>query len=284
MKRLLLVVGLSLTAIDAWAINPQFESFFVDVCGSSPTGTLAVRCAETPAGTGDLSTDSESSLNPNQTLSPADSGLAAARSASEQAQERADRALSGQQQEDAVQIGPFSLLLNVDAASAELDRSVDSDGERASDSDSWGVELGFDYRVNPKWVVGMFVDWESSQLEFDADIPGVLFTPQSNAGKSDADRVGVTAFGAVDTSANSFWSSASATSAQITRSRATPYSRLPVEPCRKPTCAPKPTSTAQTSSPACIGVICATGTPGSSDPTWVFSTHAAKSTAIASGT
>lgn len=185
------------------APNPAYQAFLFNVCGSTPTGALLARCAETPGSLGNVSTDSESSLNPNQTLTTADTGLAAARAADEQTRERIERVRAGEIPENALQVGPFSLLINANYASEQRDRDITSDSERGYDSESWGGQLGFDYRANPHWVVGLLVDWRASDLEFDQEIPGVNFVPQSDAGTNNADRLGFTAFGVVDTSENS---------------------------------------------------------------------------------
>jgi hypothetical protein len=65
----------------AHAQNAAFQGFFEDVCagGGSPTGNLSARCGDTPGGGGDLSGDSESSLNPSQIVTSNESGLLRAR-------------------------------------------------------------------------------------------------------------------------------------------------------------------------------------------------------------
>lgn len=194
---------LATVSVPVRAANPAFQSYFFSVC-TNPSGALAARCAETPGATGNLSGDSESSLNPSQTLTAGDGGLAAARAASEQARDRAERARAGDDDANAVQVGPFSLLVNARGTFAESDRTVDVDAERGYEADAWGAELGLDYRLNDAVVIGALVIWETADTEFDAENPGVNFVPQENAGEIDSDRLGLTAFASFDVSERSY--------------------------------------------------------------------------------
>ena len=250
-----------------------------------PTGALAARCAETPGGLGNLSGDSESSLNPNQTLTAADSGLAAARAANEQTRERIEQARDGNASGNQVHVGPFSLLVNANVASAQRDRSAGSDSERGYDSDSWGGQLGFDYRLNPHAVVGVLVDWQSSSLEFDRELAGVNFVPQSDAGSNDA----------VPLRCHGIWRArdlgALVSAIQrrvpergIQRLCVAPCSRNPVARSRRPTWSRTPTSTAPIRSRDCSGDICTTRARGSSVRTLDFSTRVATSMGTANRT
>ena len=82
---------LSLTAMaatpTAHAANADLQNFFFDAC-VNPAGLLATRCAQTPGGLGDLSADSESSLNPSQTLSRNDGSLSAAQQRAQAVRDR----------------------------------------------------------------------------------------------------------------------------------------------------------------------------------------------------
>jgi outer membrane lipase/esterase len=195
--------GILAGASAAHAANAAFQDYFFTVC-DSPSGALAARCAETPGGTGDLSGNSESSLNPSQTLAGGDAGLAAARVANEHARDRAARVRSGETDTDAVRVGPFSLLINARGTFTEYDRTPDADAERGYDRDEWGAELGFDYRVSDALVLGALLVWETADTEFDRENPGVNFVPLENAGAIDTDRFGVTLFAALDVGARSY--------------------------------------------------------------------------------
>jgi outer membrane autotransporter protein len=197
------VGALMAISLPAWSANPEFQAFLFDAC-VAPTGALAARCAQTPGSTGNVSSDSESSLNPSQTLSTGDSANSAARAASEHARDRAERAREGERDEAALQVGPFSLLINARGTFEEWDRRVDVDEERGLEADAWGAELGGDYRVNDRWVVGALAVWETSEAEFDKENAGVNFVPQESAGEMNVDRLGVVGFTSFDTSETSF--------------------------------------------------------------------------------
>jgi uncharacterized protein YhjY with autotransporter beta-barrel domain len=179
------------SAPSALAVNPNFQAFFFDVC-TSATGALAARCSETANGEGDLSGDSESSLNPSQVLNANAAGLAAARARSKQAQERADRLDSAVEQVFA--IGGASLLAHLRVSGEQVDRRVDVDTERGYDQDGRSLELGVDYRVSATTVLGVIANYDDNRLRFDAEAPGVNFSPARRAGQIESKLNGVTAF------------------------------------------------------------------------------------------
>jgi uncharacterized protein with beta-barrel porin domain len=194
------VIGIQATQ-SVHADNADFQNFFFDAC-TNPTGTLATRCAETPGGTGDLSGNSESSLNPSQTLSSNFTPLENARYKMARASERIDE-LTGDSEtptsasQNRLDIGPFSLLLNGGRTWIDRDRDI-NDAERGYDGDVWSAELGLDYRVSDQAVIGGFLGYENTDYDYDKDESGVNFTPQNNSGKDEADSYSLTLFGAYD--------------------------------------------------------------------------------------
>jgi outer membrane autotransporter protein len=194
MALLLAAVGI---APPAHAANPELQAFFFDVC-ASPSGLLATRCAETVDGLGDLSSDSESSLNPSQTLSAASAARTTARVRGREARERGEGA-HGQGEASgssgaALDLGPLSLLVNGRFLSEEQSRRVDLDAERGYRLDAWGAQLGVDRRFGPGFVAGAMVTWETSELEYDRERPGTAFTPVGRAGTVDQDSLGAAVF------------------------------------------------------------------------------------------
>jgi len=188
------ILALALQPSGAFATNAEFQNFFFSVC-SNPTGALAARCGETNGGLGDVSGDSESSLNPSQTLSSNDAALEAAQRRSREIRERLRAKHEvGDNGNEKVDLGPFSLLLNAKSSSAESDKVVDVDAERGYDLDQVGVEVGLDYRMNDTVVMGVLVQWEQSELAFDNENPGANFTPIGEAGEIETDSLGVTAY------------------------------------------------------------------------------------------
>lgn len=193
----LATTSLLLATVEAQAANADFQDFFFDVCGA-PTGALATRCAETPGGLGNLSGDSESSLNPSQNLSHTLTSSSLAQTRSKEARERGERLREGEvvdEQADAqVVAGPFSLLVNVHATWFERDVAASSAG-RGFDGDSSAFEIGVDYRLSERSVIGAIAGVERAEYDFDAENPGVNFVPASNAGSVESDDLYLTLFG-----------------------------------------------------------------------------------------
>ena len=94
-KGLGLALVLWMGALPASAQNARFQNFMFSVCTGAPTGALTTRCGETPGGGGDISTDSEDSLNPSQTVRLNEAGLERARALSREIQERLESRREG---------------------------------------------------------------------------------------------------------------------------------------------------------------------------------------------
>jgi uncharacterized protein YhjY with autotransporter beta-barrel domain len=200
------VAGILLAAVEARSANPDFQAFFFQVCGT-PSGALASRCAETPGGLGNLSGDSESSLNPSQNLSQTATAATLAQARSKQARERGERLRDGAaQEEEAVQVaaGPVSLLVNVHATWFERDVARTATTSRGFDGDSSALEIGADYRLSQRSVIGALVGIERTQYEFDPENTGVNFVPARVAGSVDSDATYLTLFGSRGLGASGF--------------------------------------------------------------------------------
>lgn len=206
--RACLLFALSATALPAGAADPAFQSYFFQVCATA-TGALATRCSETPAGLGDLSGDSESSLKPSQNLShtKSSSGLAEVRST--EARERAAGVREGddtaaETAEGAVQLGPFSLLIHGRVTSLEKDRDPAIHNERGLDGDGWALEIGLDRRVSERLFVGALAAFENVSYDFDADQVTGTFTPADRAGSADTDSKSLTLYAVWNVTERSF--------------------------------------------------------------------------------
>jgi outer membrane autotransporter protein len=179
------------------AADPEFQAYFFNVC-VNPTGALATRCGETAGGLGNLSGDSESSLNPSQSLSSNDSPLSRGRTRSKQAREGGERLRDSAEETGDAPGGPFSLLVHFRGDSFESERNASVDAERGLEGDLWGAEIGFDYRLSDRAVIGTILGFEHSEADFDPENPGVNFTPAVNAGDITDDGTAINFFGAVD--------------------------------------------------------------------------------------
>lgn len=198
------VAGILLAAAEARAANAEFQAFFFQVCGSA-SGALATRCAETPNGLGNLSGDSESSLNPSQNLSHNATSTSLAQTRSKEARERGERLreAGAREEETGVQVaaGPFSLLVNVHATWFEREAAP---AARGFDGDSTALEIGMDYRLSDRTVVGALAGIERAQYDFAAENPGVNFVPASRAGSVESDDTYLTLFGSWGLGTSSF--------------------------------------------------------------------------------
>ena len=200
-RRCAVLLGAAVSALgglSAQADNAALQALFFDAC-ANPSGALAERCAETPGGLGDLSGDSESSLNPSQTLGATAATGSLVRERAERARRR-DGHPAGDGEDTAgavLDLGPFSLLINGHGAREDRDRTVDVDAERGYTLDVWGAELGLDYRFSPAVVAGAMVTWETSDLDFDRELPGVGFEPRGRAGSVTQDSLGIAGFASV---------------------------------------------------------------------------------------
>jgi uncharacterized protein YhjY with autotransporter beta-barrel domain len=178
--RKVVLVSFALGSAPAFAANPEFQSFFFQSC-VAPSDQLAFLCGVSAGG--DLSGNSESSLNPNQSLSNNENALNAARTETQTPTVSVE-----------TEVGPFGLFASARMASEEFDRTFDLDLERGYESDIWGVDLGFDQRLEGGLTWGGVVSFGNIDSEFDGGQGGVNFTPVSSAGDIEADTLGFTLF------------------------------------------------------------------------------------------
>jgi outer membrane autotransporter protein len=202
------LLALSVTALPAGAADPAFQAYFLQVCATA-TGALATRCSETPAGLGDLSGDSESSLKPSQNLSHTKSSVGLAEVRSTEARERAAGVREGEDSttgaaEAAAQLGPFSLLIHGRVTSLEKDRDPAVHSERGLDGDGWALEIGLDRRVSDRVFVGALAAFENVSYDFDPDLVTGTFVPADRAGSADTDSKSLTLYAVWNVSERSF--------------------------------------------------------------------------------
>lgn len=195
---LLLSLAAALGAGGARADNAAFQGYFFRVCDAA-VAELANRCAETPGGQGDLSGNSESSLNPGQTLSGTDAAFSSARARSEEARDRMARYRSEATAAEGPQLtlGPLSLLVNGRAEWERFDRDP-QDNERSYDADRLALEVGADRRFGEHFVLGLLYSYEAGDLTFAGEAPGVGFVPVASAGGQDRRAHSVTVFTLVE--------------------------------------------------------------------------------------
>lgn len=196
------VLGFALTTDRAGAQNAPFQAFLFDACAGA-AGNMAVLCAQ-PALNGDVSGDSESSLNPSQTVSASQAALAAARQRTRELLEGLEesrdalngRAVAAQPSDDvAEEFGRWSLLFNAKAAWFDRSVSDETSRERSFDGYSYSVSAGADYRLDDRTILGFLLGFDRTRSDFDGADPGVNFTPPNSEGDSDVDSYSLTVFG-----------------------------------------------------------------------------------------
>lgn len=185
--------------------QPSFQNFFFSVCGpaaNKPGGKLAKRCKETNQGAGDLSNESEASLNPSQILSGNDAALRGARGNVRRTQKRGGelRKLKGGGASSDVLSSPFSLLVNARSNREDSKRQPSLGTERGYKSDASTLEVGLDYRINDDFVIGSIISHERSELDFLAELPGKSFQQARNSGGIDSDMTSLSLFGSYNLS------------------------------------------------------------------------------------
>lgn len=181
----LVTMALTLASAATQAANASLQELFFAAC-QAPTAALAVRCAQTNGGLGDLSGDSESSLNPSQGLSATAMSQAIGQGRDKQV---ATVAPDGAGSE--VDFGDWSLLWHIRHQRDEWDRAVDLDAQRGFEADTSALEIGAERTLSSALVVGAMAVLERSSLEFTAENPGRNFDPFGDAGSIDGDSVGV---------------------------------------------------------------------------------------------
>ncbi|MFA5683129.1 MAG: autotransporter outer membrane beta-barrel domain-containing protein [Lysobacteraceae bacterium] len=176
LSRTALALGTLLAAHTAGAANAPFQDFFFNVCANA-SGALAQRCAETPNGLGDLSGDSESSLNPSQALGHGRVQIDGIRA-------RTD-GLPGETA--VIEAADFTLRISAHGSRMERDRGDTLAEERGLDGDGRDFDIGLDYRLSERTVIGALLGLSRHDYDFVAEAPGNNFTPQRRAGSADID-------------------------------------------------------------------------------------------------
>lgn len=183
-------------AAPAQAADQAYQDFFSSACPSAPGGSnLENVCLAAATG---ISGDSESSLNPSQSLSSNDGPLARAQEKTREARDRAEESRNEDKRATAVQLGPFSLLAHGRGAWFERDAGAN---ERGYEGDAFGLELGLDRRLSDQTLVGGFLAYERSKTKFDT-VAATSFAPPGNAGDTKANSFSAVVFGAYTPSEN----------------------------------------------------------------------------------
>lgn len=179
------------------AAAPDFQAFVFTACENA-TGNLRQRCNESV--NGDLSGDSEDSLNPTQSLSFNALATEETRTRLKALQEKLRKERNTKPNETAGKEESAMSVFQLSGASVlaqgeftELDRRV-SERERGYESDTYNLQIGLDYRLTDDWLIGAMLSVAESETQFDEDSVGVNFEPGANEGTSESDSISLSLF------------------------------------------------------------------------------------------
>lgn len=182
--------------------NPDVQMFIEQtVCFGDPTGLFLERCAETENnGTfANISTDSESSLNPSQTGISASNALAIAQALATDTEKRLKSLRAGEgddkgEPSDTIaSFGPWSVFTTIEGEWFDQSRRA-FDNERGFDGDRVRGSVGADRRIGRTGHIGAMISYETYKLTFDREPAAMGFIPLANAGSHRAETISGTAF------------------------------------------------------------------------------------------
>ena len=194
--------------VAAPALAQDFEETLMRVCEDSATGQqLGDRCNRTIAsggGPGDISADSNSSLDGGQLLSLTDATLSRAHGRQRLAESRMQELRD--EEDDTPGRGSSSGLSLIDGdrwsvllnGRAQLFRQEAAGFERQLEGETFSFQLGTDVRLADDIVVGGLFSYDRTDSEFGPDAPGssaAPFDPPDNDGNLDTNAYSWTLFG-----------------------------------------------------------------------------------------
>lgn len=182
-----LAVGTFFASTNVSATNDALQDLFFAAC-VNPTGALAARCNQTDDALGNLSGDSETSLNPSQVLS-------AHQQSTREKQSRSDgQDIASDSPDFKIELGNLGLTFSTGRSWETFDREQDADNERGYDADGEWALLGADYSWSDSTVVGALLNWEATELDYVATNPGRNFEPPPSSGDVESDSLGLSVF------------------------------------------------------------------------------------------
>lgn len=167
------------------AANANFQNFLFAACANA-SGDLAVRCSESNGG--DVSGDSESSLNPSQTLVQNTNALQEAVAAVRALRDGDDTTTIEQ-----ASFGRWSVVISGDQS--RLIRDPGGDNSRGYTLEMDALRLALDYRYSDRLVAGALLIDGRSESRLTPYIPSGQF-PAYNPDRSGASKSTSTSLGA----------------------------------------------------------------------------------------
>lgn len=184
--------------------NQAVQTFFEQtVCGPS-VGSVPLflaRCSETNDNGvfANISSNSESSLNPNQAAVAASNALAKAQALAAETEARLeairgeDDGKPGASSGTIASFGPWGVFANFEGEWFDQSRQPNAN-ERGFDGKRYRGTLGADYRLGAGSHLGLMLSYEDYKSTFDKELSGVNFDPGANAGGVKSNTIAATAF------------------------------------------------------------------------------------------
>lgn len=177
------------------------DDLMAAACAAGPAGALATRCADDGANTGQTSGDSDASLLPGQALATGDLSIGRIKGALKDTQEKLEEARKKQAGQtlglnagNSADYGNFSLFINAVNEQFDRTRTLDVDQEKGFDGWKSGLQVGGDWRIGDRLIVGGLIGVDHSEATLDPDLPGTNFTPHTDEGGNRSDTVFVNLF------------------------------------------------------------------------------------------
>ena len=192
-RQAIIIIGLSLFSGLAQSAAPDFQDFLTRACANAVPGTPFFERCNVDSVDGDLSGDSEDSLNPTQPLSAGASALSETRARIKalQSKMKNDSEDSSAAVVETFGVKGLSMLVNVETG--QQDREI-TGNERGFETDSLRIMLGGDYRLRDNLLVGGIFGINRSDTDFLADLPGRNFEPGPTEGAIDRDTYSLNLF------------------------------------------------------------------------------------------
>ncbi|MFN9925911.1 MAG: autotransporter outer membrane beta-barrel domain-containing protein, partial [Phenylobacterium sp.] len=171
--------------------NAPVRAFFVAACPTA-TGVLVALCAQSRGGL--ISTDSQSSLTPNQAAVAGTNALARAQALAALTEARLESVR--EEGGDSPVARGISLFATYQSEDLEQYRAAFAN-ERAFEGRTRRFTAGGDFRPTAETILGLSLTYSDDESDFDANPTGRNFTPLANAGGADVTEVDITAYGSM---------------------------------------------------------------------------------------
>ena len=177
----------------AQSAAPDFQDFLTRACANALPNTDFFERCNVDSVDGDLSGDSEDSLNPTQPLSAGASALAETRARIKALQSKMQSEADSSESDAAETFGISGLSFLANIETGQQDRVLTA-SERGFETDSLRVMVGGDFRLQNNLLAGAIFTINRSETEFLADAPGRNFEPGPSEGAIDRDAYSLNLF------------------------------------------------------------------------------------------